>query len=120
LLQVLDAHLVDLSKHRDDLPRETMIVTGYCKDLRAPVNVGSRGSGLIVTKDQQVAPCHFDQLQPLISCWSGTKTVRLCPPLSLLCKRTTTTKSVNRAEKTHGPQINDRPDIDARFCCNLD
>ncbi len=50
-----------LSKHYDDLPRETMIVTGCCKDLRAPVNVGSHDSGLIVTKDKQVAPYHFDQ-----------------------------------------------------------
>ncbi len=56
-----------LSKHCDDLPRETMIVTGWCKDLRAPVNA-----------------------------------VRLCPPLALLCKRTTAAKSAKHAEKTHG------------------
>jgi hypothetical protein len=46
----------DLSKHCDDQPRETMIITGCCKDLRAPVNLGAHGSGLIVTKDKQVAP----------------------------------------------------------------
>ena len=110
----------DLSKHCDDQPRETMIVTGCCKDLREPVHVGAHGSGLIVTKDKQVAPCHFDQWQALISCWSGTKTVRLCPPLALLCKRTTAAKGGERSGKTRGTQINERPDIDARFCCNVD
>jgi hypothetical protein len=50
-----------VSKHCDDLPRETMLVTGCCKDLRAPVNDGSHDSGLTVTKDKQVAPCHCDK-----------------------------------------------------------
>jgi len=109
-----------VSRDADEKPRQTMIVTGCCENLRY---TEKWGPGLTIAKDKQIAHLHFDQYYAFILCLAGRKTFKVTDPEAISCTNhggnaTYLPRTPNQKGKTKtmGPQMNERPDIDASYC----
>jgi hypothetical protein len=87
--------------------RQFMIVTGNCSEVRDLPGAGT----LKISRDKQLVATHFDEYTSCIFVLWGSKTFRVCAPLTLECKSGGRAKSGAVSEP-----VNERNDIDAAFC----
>ena len=88
--------------------RQFMIVTGNCSEVRDLPGAGT----LKISREKQLVATHFDEYTSCIFVLWGSKTFRVCAPLTLECKG-----GGGRAKSgAVSEPVNERNDIDAGFC----